>query len=47
MPPHWLVYFQVDDCDASVEKAKSLGVKVTMGPQGAHFYLIKLTGLAH
>jgi predicted enzyme related to lactoylglutathione lyase len=62
VPPHWLVYFQVDDCDASVEKAKSLGGKLAMGPQdfpgvgriallhdpqGAAFYLIKLTGLGH
>jgi len=62
VPPHWLVYFQVDDCDASVEKARSLGAKVTMGPQdfpgvgriallsdpqGASFYVIKLTGLGH
>jgi uncharacterized protein len=62
MPPHWLVYFQVEDCDRSVEKAKSMGAKVAMGPQdfpdvgriallkdpqGAHFYLIKLTGPSH
>jgi predicted enzyme related to lactoylglutathione lyase len=32
-PPHWLVYFQVEDCDRSVEKAKGLGAKVTMEPQ--------------
>jgi len=31
MPPHWLVYFAVDDCDAAVEKANSLGGK-TMKP---------------
>ena len=62
IPPHWLVYFQVEDCDRSVEKAKGLGAKVSMGPQdfpgvgriallndpqGAHFYVIKLTGLGH
>jgi predicted enzyme related to lactoylglutathione lyase len=62
VPPHWLVYFQVDDCDKSVEMAKSLGAKVTMGPQdfpgvgrlallndpqGAAFYVIKLSGLGH
>jgi predicted enzyme related to lactoylglutathione lyase len=62
VPPHWLVYFQVDDCDQSVEKAKGLGAKVTMGPQdmpgvgrlamlhdpqGAAFYVIKLTGAGH
>jgi len=33
MPPHWLVYFQVEGCDRSVEKAKGLGAKVTMGPR--------------
>jgi predicted enzyme related to lactoylglutathione lyase len=25
VPPHWLTYFAVDDCDASVTKAASLG----------------------
>jgi predicted enzyme related to lactoylglutathione lyase len=33
VPPHWLVYFQVEGCDAAVEKARGLGAKVTMGPQ--------------
>jgi predicted enzyme related to lactoylglutathione lyase len=28
VPPHWLVYFAVDDCDAKVELASSLGAKV-------------------
>jgi hypothetical protein len=32
VPPHWLVYFAVDDCDKSVEKAKGLGANVTMPP---------------
>jgi predicted enzyme related to lactoylglutathione lyase len=27
-PPHWLLYFQVDDCDASVERATRLGASV-------------------
>jgi len=31
IPPHWLVYFSVADCDAAVEKAVSLGAK-TMKP---------------
>jgi predicted enzyme related to lactoylglutathione lyase len=31
MPPHWLVYFAVDDCDAKVALAESLGAK-TMKP---------------
>ena len=28
IPPHWLVYFAVDDCDAKVDKAKELGATV-------------------
>jgi predicted enzyme related to lactoylglutathione lyase len=28
IPSHWLVYFAVDDCDATVEKATSLGAQV-------------------
>jgi predicted enzyme related to lactoylglutathione lyase len=28
IPPHWLVYFAVDDCDAKVQKATELGAKV-------------------
>jgi len=31
VPPHWLVYFSVDDCDATVKKATELGAK-TMKP---------------
>jgi hypothetical protein len=31
-PPHWLIYFQVADCDASTAKAKELGATVHMGP---------------
>jgi uncharacterized protein len=31
VPSHWLVYFAVDDCDATTEKAASLGAK-TMKP---------------
>jgi len=27
VPPHWLVYFSVDDCDAKVKKATELGAK--------------------
>jgi hypothetical protein len=62
VPPHWLVYFQVDDCDVSVAKAKTLGATPTMDPrdipgvgriamlkdpQGASFYVIRLTGQGH
>ena len=28
VPPHWLVYFGVDDCDAGIEKARGLGAEV-------------------
>ena len=28
IPPHWLVYFAVDDCDAKVQRASELGAKV-------------------
>jgi uncharacterized protein len=33
VPPHWLVYFQVEGCDASVEKARGLGAKIAMAPR--------------
>lgn len=32
MPPHWLLYFQTSDCDASTAKAKQLGATIHMGP---------------
>lgn len=32
LPPHWLVYFAVDDCDAKTEKAKELGGSVMKPP---------------
>lgn len=32
VPPHWLVYFAVDDCDRTVEKAKAQGASVTVPP---------------
>ena len=31
-PPHWLLYFQVSDCDASTAKGKELGASVYMPP---------------
>lgn len=38
VPPHWLVYFAVADCDATVSKAQSLGATVRVPcmdiPQG-------------
>ncbi len=31
-PPHWLIYFQVADCDASTVKAAELGAQVYVPP---------------
>jgi uncharacterized protein len=33
VPAHWLVYFAVDDTDATIEKAKSSGGAVVFGPE--------------
>jgi len=35
VPPHWLVYFAVADCDAGTEQAKSLGATIIMPPTDA------------
>ena len=32
VPPNWVVYFAVEDCDASAEKAKSLGGNILNPP---------------
>ena len=32
VPPHWSTYFQVDDVDAALEKAKASGSQVAMEP---------------
>lgn len=32
VPPHWTVYFAVDDCDAAAEKAKGLGATSCVPP---------------
>lgn len=32
IPPHWLVYFEVPDCDRTTEKAKSMGAQTMMPP---------------
>jgi predicted enzyme related to lactoylglutathione lyase len=32
VPPHWTVYFAVDDCDAAAEKAKGLGAMLYVPP---------------
>ncbi|MES2047398.1 MAG: VOC family protein [Pseudomonadota bacterium] len=31
-PAHWLVYFAVEDCDATAEKAQSLGAQCCVAP---------------
>ena len=28
VPPHWMIYFAVDDCDSALNKAKKLGAQV-------------------
>jgi len=33
VPPHWLSYILVDDCDATASKIKELGGSVFVGPQ--------------
>jgi predicted enzyme related to lactoylglutathione lyase len=33
VPPHWMPYFLVSNCDASAAKAKQLGAKVYMEPR--------------
>jgi predicted enzyme related to lactoylglutathione lyase len=32
VPPHWMLYFYVENCDASTAKAKGFGAKVLMEP---------------
>ena len=32
VPPHWVVYFEVDDCEASVAAVKDLGGTVIVPP---------------
>jgi predicted enzyme related to lactoylglutathione lyase len=32
VPPHWLVYFSVDDTDATIARLEELGGKVMVGP---------------
>lgn len=33
VPPHWMAWFAVDDVDATVAKARSLGATITVEPQ--------------
>jgi predicted enzyme related to lactoylglutathione lyase len=32
VPPHWGIYFAVDNCDATFEKATSLGARAFVPP---------------
>jgi len=32
VPPHWMAYFQVDDVDATANKAKEMGAKLCLPP---------------
>ncbi len=32
IPPHWMAYFAVADCDATIEHAKELGATLHFGP---------------
>jgi hypothetical protein len=33
VPPNWTLYFQVDDCDATARRAKSLGGTLVVEPR--------------
>lgn len=35
IPPNWAVYFAVEDCDATLERARSLGGQVAVPPMDA------------
>ncbi len=37
VPPHWLVYFAVDDTDAAVERATAGGGRLQMGPDDSPY----------
>jgi predicted enzyme related to lactoylglutathione lyase len=37
VPSNWQVYFNVEDTDASIEKAVSMGATVLDGPQDSPF----------
>jgi uncharacterized protein len=32
LPPHWLIYFQVANCDTSTAKAKDQGAQILFQP---------------
>ena len=33
IPPHWMLYYYSDDCDATANKVKELGGQIYFGPQ--------------
>lgn len=33
IPPHWMIYFMVDDCDRDAKRCQSLGGKVLLPPK--------------
>jgi predicted enzyme related to lactoylglutathione lyase len=33
IPPHWMTYIEVEDCDATVKNVQQLGGKVLHGPK--------------
>jgi predicted enzyme related to lactoylglutathione lyase len=33
IPPHWALYYEVTDCDASAAKVKELGGQIYFGPE--------------
>jgi predicted enzyme related to lactoylglutathione lyase len=45
MPSFWMPYFQVEDCDASVEKARQLGGEIVVPardiPNTGRFAVVK------
>lgn len=36
VPPHWMVFFNVDDCEACVDEAEALGAYVMARPEPLH-----------
>jgi predicted enzyme related to lactoylglutathione lyase len=36
VPPHWMVFFNVEDCDAFVDEAEALGAYVMARPEPLH-----------
>lgn len=37
VPPHWVIYFGVDDCEAAVQKVEELGGSIIASPQGSPY----------